>query len=430
MKLNKKSIIGLFLTGVLISGTVASADVLIGDGYNGAKQALKRTTKTLSKDADSFTAAFSYEIKFDGELRASESSESMYDIKAQKRLEQSTSYGHKDGESSSFWYEDSKKSISYYSRDDSYYQSNFSGNDERSVGFADPFDDDISKDAEKVIDAFVSNMKDYVQTKDTADGGKLYFGSVDSSQMPVFANALTSFVAKYTLLDEYNCENMGIPKLDGSLYCSEASGKILQNGDGLLDSIIGTASLIGTEKSGNEHTIDLTFSIKFSDINNTKVKEPDVDESKLTVYDETEDDLCYRLTDANIGTYRGNMTVRNNNSFEKLGDAQLDILSVSDDGKTADAHIVINGSDSIDSDITLKRASEDKYETNYRFEYTSADGEAQHGLVELDTYIGQYGANMFIRLNVQIEDNSDNTVFSWSNSNAPGSTILVSKIFD
>ena len=140
--------------------------------------------------------------------------------------------------------------------------------------------------------------------------------------------------------------------------------------------------------------------------------------------------MCYRLTDANIGTYRGNMTVRNNNSFEKLGDAQLDILSVSDDGKTADAHIVINGSDSIDSDITLKRALEDKYETNYRFEYTSADGEAQHGLVELDTYIGQYGANMFIRLNVQIEDNSDNNVFSWSNSNAPGSTILVSKIFD
>lgn len=49
MKLNKKSIIGLFLTGVLISGTVASADVLIGDGYNGAKQALKRTTKTLKR---------------------------------------------------------------------------------------------------------------------------------------------------------------------------------------------------------------------------------------------------------------------------------------------------------------------------------------------------------------------------------------------
>lgn len=429
MKLNKKSVIGLFLTGVLISGTVASADVLIGDGYNGAKQALKYTAKTLSKNTDSVTAAFSYELKFDGDVRASESSVTMYDLKNQKRLEQSTSYGHKDGETSSFWYEDLEKSISYHSAEDAYYQSNFSGNDERSISIQDPFEEDIAKDVEKVADAFVSNMKDYVQTKDTADGGKLYFGSVDSSQMPVFANALSSFFMKYSFLDEYNCDQMGMPKLDGSLYCNEVSGKISQNADGLLDSIVGTAALIGTEKSGEEHTIEFSISVKISDINSTTVNEPDVDESKLTVYDEAEDDLRYRLTEANLGTYHGDMTVRNNNAFEKLGDVQLEITSVSDDSKTADAHIVISGKENVDCDITLERASDYDYETNYVFNYTTADGEDKTGLVETDTYVGQFGSHMFIRLGIKVE-NHDDGGFAWQDNNEPGNCVLVSRIFD
>lgn len=428
MKFGKKSLIGLFLTGVLISGTVASADVLIGDGYNGAKQALKHTTKTLSKKTDSFTASFSYEFMFDGDVRARETSETMYDLENQKRFESHTAYNVQDGDTSNFWYEDSEKTISHSSDTDSYYQTNYTDDVKTDISFIDPFDEDIAKDVEKVADAFVSNMKDYVQTKDTSDGGKVYFGSVSSSQMPVFANALSSFFMKYAFLDAYNCDQMDIPKLDGNLYCNEVSGKISQNADGLLDSIVGSISLIGTEKSGEEHSIQMSFSVSLYDINDTTVSEPEVDSDKLIV-SSTEDDVDrYRLSGANIGTYRGSAASRNGESFEKLGNVQLEITSVADDYKTAEAHLTADGIENADCDITLRRASDSKYETNYVFDYTTSDGESKHGMIETDTYVSQFGCNLLLAFDVEILNEDSENGIAWNRSN--DSCVLISRVFD
>ena len=57
MNMNKrKSIISIFVAGTLLFGSVAIADIVIGDGYNGAKQAIKHTSNQLAYNTDSFSS--------------------------------------------------------------------------------------------------------------------------------------------------------------------------------------------------------------------------------------------------------------------------------------------------------------------------------------------------------------------------------------
>ena len=196
MKLNKKTtVVSWFVAGAMLFGTAAAADLIICDGYNGAKSALKYTSKTLAYEANNFTLDASYSIKYDGNVIQSSKNTIKQDTANQKRSDEGETFsvdkinGNSEYKNNNYY--DAQKCISKYDDDDNYYQHNYGTDNENKLNFTDPFEEDMASDIEKVCDAFVSGMKDFVQVADGDDGGKVYYGNLDSSQIPAFANAVS-----------------------------------------------------------------------------------------------------------------------------------------------------------------------------------------------------------------------------------------------
>ena len=379
MKINKKtSFLSLFLAGTLVLSVSAAADVIIGDGYNSAKQALKYTSKTLANEADNFTINADFQIFVDGEQVSYEHSERKFDFVNNRTEETSESKNGDSGSFTNYYYRDSEKSINNYGDEPYYVYTNDSSPDsnETRLGLTDPFDEPIAQDIEKIADAFVSNMKDFVQVKDLDDGGKMYFGNLESAQIPALANALSSFALKYTVVE--SVRGMDVIDIKDCIALGEVSAQVSQNADGLLDSGVGTMSATGTDKDGNSHRIEMAVSVTVSDINTTVVEPVSLD-GKDVVYGESGVDR-WTISAKNIGTYSAPVVVEENDKLVKKSDNILIIDSV--DGSTITGHMTIDdGNERVDSDYTAVK--DDEYFDDYKAEYTDAEGNTKNARIRL-----------------------------------------------
>lgn len=379
MKINKKtSFLSLFLAGTLVLSVSAAADVIIGDGYNSAKQALKYTSKTLANEADNFTINADFQIFVDGEQVSYEHSERKFDFVNNRTEETSESKNGDSGLFTNYYYRDSEKSINTFGDEPYYVYTNDSSPDsnETRLGLTDPFDEPIAQDIEKIADAFVSNMKDFVQVKDLDDGGKMYFGNLESAQIPALANALSSFALKYTVVE--SVRGMDVIDIKDCIALGEVSAQVSQNADGLLDSGVGTMSATGTDKDGNSHRIEMAVSVTVSDINTTVVEPVSLD-GKDVVYGESGVDR-WTISAKNIGTYSAPVVIEENDKLVKKSDNILIIDSV--DGSTITGHMTIDdGNERVDSDYTAVK--DDEYSDDYKAEYTDADGNTKNARIRL-----------------------------------------------
>ncbi len=379
MKINKKtSFLSLFLAGTLVLSVSAAADVIIGDGYNSAKQALKYTSKTLANEADNFTINADFQIFVDGEQVSYEHSERKFDFVNNRTEETSESKNGDSGLFTNYYYRDSEKSINNYGDEPYYVYTNDSSPDsnETRLGLTDPFDEPIAQDIEKIADAFVSNMKDFVQVKDLDDGGKMYFGNLESAQIPALANALSSFALKYTVVE--SVRGMDVIDIKDCIALGEVSAQVSQNADGLLDSGVGTMSATGTDKDGNSHRIEMAVSVTVSDINTTVVEPVSLD-GKDVVYGESGVDR-WTISAKNIGTYSAPVVIEENDKLVKKSDNILIIDSV--DGNTITGHMTIDdGNERVDSDYTAVK--DDEYSDDYKAEYTDAEGNTKNARIRL-----------------------------------------------
>ena len=379
MKINKKtSFLSLFLAGTLVLSVSAAADVIIGDGYNSAKQALKYTSKTLANEADNFTINADFQIFVDGEQVSYEHSERKFDFVNNRTEETSERKNGDSGSFTNYYYRDSEKSINNYGDEPYYVYTNDSSPDsnETRLGLTDPFDEPIAQDIEKIADAFVSNMKDFVQVKDLDDGGKMYFGNLESAQIPALANALSSFALKYTVVE--SVRGMDVIDIKDCIALGEVSAQVSQNADGLLDSGVGTMSATGTDKDGNSHRIEMAVSVTVSDINTTVVEPVSLD-GKDVVYGESGVDR-WTISAKNIGTYSAPVVIEENDKLVKKSDNILIIDSV--DGNTITGHMTIDdGNERVDSDYTAVK--DDEYSDDYKAEYTDAEGNTKNARIRL-----------------------------------------------
>ncbi len=379
MKINKKtSFLSLFLAGTLVLSVSAAADVIIGDGYNSAKQALKYTSKTLANEADNFTINADFQIFVDGEQVSYEHSERKFDFVNNRTEETSESKNGDSGLFTNYYYRDSEKSINTFGDEPYYVYTNDSSPDsnETRLGLTDPFDEPIAQDIEKIADAFVSNMKDFVQVKDLDDGGKMYFGNLESAQIPALANALSSFALKYTVVE--SVRGMDVIDIKDCIALGEVSAQVSQNADGLLDSGVGTMSATGTDKDGNSHRIEMAVSVTVSDINTTVVEPVSLD-GKDVVYGESGVDR-WTISAKNIGTYSAPVVIEENDKLVKKSDNILIIDSV--DGNTITGHMTIDdGNERVDSDYTAVK--DDEYSDDYKAEYTDAEGNTKNARIRL-----------------------------------------------
>lgn len=325
MKLNKKStILGVFVLGAIILATSAFADIALGSGYYNLKNSLKTTTAKLTNDVDNFNVDVITTVKVDGKTFAETTDNIKYDVKGQAR-EGSGTRLNKGKVTESYSYNDKNQTIYKNFEDGSYNvieRQKLKKNDRKII--ENPFEEEQIIDAEKIIDAFVGSLEDVIQIEES-DGKKMYIGNIGDSEIPPLVNAISSFVLKYSILNEYTVERLDVPSPKSNIYVKDASGKAIENEEGILESGIFIASMSAEDSNGIEHIYTLEFSIDIKDINNTVVSAPNLDGQQVTYSKEG-----YEFDEKFIGKYKNDIVEVENNSFVKVGERIVDITSVED----------------------------------------------------------------------------------------------------
>ncbi|HSH35313.1 hypothetical protein, partial [Schnuerera sp.] len=323
MKFSKKAAtICAFVLGATILATAGFADIMLGSGYYSLKNSVKTTMGKLTSEVDNFSADATISLKIDGKVFAESISNGKFDI--QNKAKESIDKNFKKGElRENYWYSDENQSI-YKNFDDGSYDvfEKRKYNNETSRIIENPFEEEQVKDAEKILDAFVGSLQDVIQVEEL-DGKKMYIGNLSETQIPSVVNAVSSFIFKYNILDEWSAKNLDVPRPKANIYLTKATGKAIENEEGIIESGIFTASISAQDSKGIEHIYSLDFSIDIKDVNSTVVKAPNLDGQKVTYSKEG-----YEFDSKYIGKYKNDIVIEEGNSFEKVGERFVEITSV------------------------------------------------------------------------------------------------------
>lgn len=322
MKINKRAaILCTFLLGAAIFATSAYADMKLGSGYSNLKNSIKTTAEKLTDEVDSFTMDLMVSLKVDGKAFEESINNTKFDIAAQMREENSTSL--LDGKTEKYyWYSDKNQNITRNLENDSYNVTEKSKRNKESRIIENPFNEEHIIDAERILDAFVGSVENNIQIEESG-GKKIYMGSLKDTEIPSVVNAVSSYTLKYGMLDERQSARINIPAPKSDVHVVGASGKAVENEEGILESFILTASISAKDKKGAEHIYSFEFAMDIKDINRTVVTAPKLDGKQVTYGKEgAEFDEKY------IGKYKNDIVELENNSFVKHGERVIEITSV------------------------------------------------------------------------------------------------------
>lgn len=355
MKLKRSGMaVAAVALGVLVLTTSAFADVLAGSGYMGLKNAVKATSKFAAKDANSYTMNASFTLKEGDTVYAEQSETRKINVKTQQ---EEMVYESRDY--SNYNYSDAEMNVWRGGEMDNYNVTIFKGKHEV-TRYEDCFEEEYSKDLERLADAFAGSLQDVVQVEE-ASGGKVFTGNVDSSQIPMYLNALASLGVKYSFLDDYTLNEYNLPAIKNDIYVSSASGKAVTNKDGVLTDAVFTAEFKGKDSSGEEHTLEMEILFSLTDINSTVIEKPDI--TNAEIYEESAaSDYSIDVSEADCGKYVRMITDVRDGKRVKTGEHVLEITGVSENTITGTFTTEENGEMLRSIDIDAKIAT---FEDNY-----------------------------------------------------------------
>lgn len=379
--------------GVSLIATTALADIITGSGYIGVKNAIKSTSKYLAKEAQSYTLDMSLAFKEGDRTIYKAESAAKLDRAAQKSEERSIEYENGTLTYNNTHYSDSTTDASRYKYKDGeehFYVTKYEQNKNIDIYDTDIFEEEeVLADVEKLADAFVGSLQNLIQVSEN-NGERLYTANVDSSQLPVYINALGSFILKYSLFQEYQLEEYNLPTIKNDIGISAASAKMTVNSDGVILDCVAEADFSGKDENGINHDFSCELLFECSDINSTVVETPDMTGAEIT-YAKTSGEAAevYNpLTDFEPGTYTAPITERTQNGTVKIGEYCLELTEVNDeyasgsysvtytDGKEHGNSIAFDFETLTDEDLRKNHPYE------IFFEYTDKNGEKQYGRMD------------------------------------------------
>ena len=331
MKLKKKTAMLISLAvGVFLFGSTALAEIASKGGYEQMKDALKITADNMATKMKSYTTDMSFVMKDNGNVIYSDNIVTKIDVS--KKVEEITETrvdGNKKFES--FRYRDRERYINYNSDQDVYYVHELSGSGKEDVFLPNqnPFKQKEAADIERIVDAFVGNLKDYVVVSQNSDGSKELSGTLSESQIPALVNAIVSFQFKNEFGYRASLGN-GIPRMTKDIYVKEIKGKMVVDKNGIVQSVLGTGILYGKDDNDKEHNITFEVLGKLTNVNSTTVKKPDLTGKKVEkIVSPSENGVGN--PESYIGTYKNNIVIQKDGKFIKIGERIVEITSF--DGK-------------------------------------------------------------------------------------------------
>ncbi|MEA4902060.1 hypothetical protein [Desulfitobacterium sp.] len=328
MKMKKKTTMILsFALGGMIFATTALADIASKDGYDQFKDTIKYTAEQCSETLDTYTVDSSFVLKDNGKILSSENQIAKIDIRRNAQENTSTREDIVNGKSMYLTYSDPTIMIRQNSSDPIFYVTEYT-KPRKNDTVKNPFKEDRVEDAEKVIDAFVGSLRDQVIVKENTDGTKNFTGTISEVQIPTVVNAIASYALKQETANNSSQVMMPLAK---DIYIKEVHGIANVNTDGLLEDILGTATIVGLDKEGNSHEITLEALIKFSDINSTVVTKPDLTGQKVKKQVITADSDGFQSIsnpEKFIGRFNNDIIIEDKGKYVKIGERIIEITEI------------------------------------------------------------------------------------------------------
>ncbi|MDW7657574.1 MAG: hypothetical protein SCM11_10420, partial [Bacillota bacterium] len=199
MKLNKKALAPLcIILGIIMMASTAFAEVMTRSAYDQLKDAVKTTSARMSAGVNNYTLKTTWSLSGDGKvLMNAVTSQKTDGTKSESSGETTDFQGLKQ---INYNYNDTAQSIWYNSFDDTYYvnefrnerlEDNIDWTDESMI--YDPLADEHIADLERILDAAVGNLRNYVTVAVQEDGSRIFAGSLSDTQIPALINAVASF---------------------------------------------------------------------------------------------------------------------------------------------------------------------------------------------------------------------------------------------
>jgi hypothetical protein len=398
MKPNKTALTALsFATGALLFVATALADMAIGSGYDRLKNAIKHTAAQMEQGLDNFTLESMLTLRDNGQTLMQSSTVEKIDNgkRASERSHMTQVAGNTV--SSSYSYDDPEVSVwKNVLRDDKYYYMEYGDDQGRKnwKTYENPFSEKGAPEVEKIIDALVGNLKDYVQVEERPEGGRMYSGSLSEAQVPALLNAVSSFAMKQ-FLDSYRTGEVRMPELESDVYIVKIAGKAMENKAGILEYLSGDIAVSGKDKSGVQHELSLNVVFKLSDIGSTKVAKP-----ALTGENVEKVSFFGGFSSKYVGKYKNDIVIEKDGQFVKIGERILEITSVENDRLTGKFYEIVKPGFEAEYpdkyDFTFEYV-QNPYQPMSFFTYTNAKGEKENGQIHL----GSYG-KVYLDVNIEI----------------------------
>ena len=396
MKLSKKTITLLsFALGALLFVSTAFADMTLGSGYDLFKSSVKKTATQMEKELDNFTLEALASFKVNGQTTYQMTTVAKVDNKKQA-LEEKTTNQYANGQTDSHYlYADQKVSIWKNEAEDTYYMTEYEGQNKREnwTPFDNPFQTEGAPEIEKIVDALVGNLKDQVQVEEQSGGGRLFSGSLTELQVPALINAVSAFAVKQMIGDSYIRGEYKLPRIESDIYVKKMTGQAVENEAGLLEQITGEMVLSGKDHEGKEHELSLDIIIKLSDVGSTQVAKPDLSKAKVE-----KDTSGFGFNQKHVGTYKNNIVIEENGQWIKIGERTLEIISV-EDGKVKGRFVETvkpEYQDRYPEPYNFTFESEGDPDYPYDFTYTNPEGKQENGQI----HPGGIG-KIYLELNIE-----------------------------
>lgn len=390
MKANKKLVmVASFVLGATMFVTTAFADIASKTGYDKLKDSVKFTVKSMSEDLDNFTIESVLTVKDNNKVVRSENS--IQKVDNIKGASESQNYSEEKGKTKSYYsYTDSNTTIWYNDSDDTYYVNEITGS--RNYRPIDnPFEESEVKDLEKILDALVGDLKNYVVVEEKADGSMELSGSLDEGQIPALVNAVSSFLFKQSsssLIAEANSGSSR--KTLEDVFVKSLSGQAFVNKDGIMESLLATGVLSGRDDEGVTHEISIEMLFKVYDIGSTQVSMPNL-EGKNVKKSVNRYYYTWTVTEKYIGKYVNDIIIEKDDKFIKIGERYVEIAHVDDNHVSGRYYeIYRDGYDEYRNDESEFYFDAEIRGSNFaEFIFINASGDEESGSIHFDMIPGK-----------------------------------------
>ncbi|MGG1550920.1 hypothetical protein [Paenibacillus ferrarius] len=394
MKLSKKGMTVLsFTVGACLFVSTAFADSLLGSGYDRLKDSAKKTASMMEGGLGNYTVESLFTLKDNDKILEQSSETQKFDTSGKRKESTTVSTGRDGKTSTNYSYEDSAISAWKNSVENKYYVTEYPSDfGRRTPGeFKNPFNENGASEVEKIVDAVVGNLKDYVQVEEGANGSKVYAGSLSEAQVPALANAVASFGFKRSLHDDSD-----LAVVQSDIFVKKVVGSAVENKAGYLENVTGDITLSGKDKNGVQHELTLNVVAKLSNVGSTTVVKPDLTGAEVQKANYNGFSSKY------VGTYKNNIIMEKDGKFVKIGERTLQITNIDGDKVTGTfAETVLPGfekeypdKDQFSFEYTLSQM-------NQAFTYTNAKGETKNGMIHPNG-----SGKVYVELNLEMKGNN------------------------